>query len=56
MVRTMLFSTEICRCGRLKQQTTSCKACNAAITRQRAIEAEKRREARLERNSNPFSR
>lgn len=55
MVRMQLFSTELCRCGRIKQKTKPCKACIDAITRQRVIEAEQRRQARLERKSNPFS-
>lgn len=56
LVQTMkLFQTERCKCGHLKQCDRSCKRCNDALTRQRAQEAERRREARAQRNINPFS-
>jgi hypothetical protein len=50
-----VFGTEICRCGRIRQKTKPCKACIDAIKRQRVVEAERRSQARLARNSNPFS-
>jgi hypothetical protein len=56
MQATKLFQTDLCRCGKLKQVGRSCKSCNATLERQRAIEADRRRLARLDRNTNPFSR
>jgi hypothetical protein len=52
----MLFQTEFCKCGKIKEAAKACQGCRKDLLLQRAEEAARRQEARAERNKNPFSR